>query len=97
MPSKEEEFKEAVNFIQNLPKEGPYQPTNDTKLKFYGWYKQATIGKCNTSRPGMFSPIERAKWDAWNKLGDMTKEEAMELYVIEFRLVQAAAEAAIQK
>ena len=32
---------------------------------------QATIGKCNTSRPGAFDFVGRAKWDAWNNLGDL--------------------------
>ena len=32
---------------------------------------QATIGKCNTSRPGAFDFVGRAKWDAWNSLGDL--------------------------
>jgi len=27
--------------------------------------------------------VERAKWDAWKKLGDITKEEAMNKYISE--------------
>lgn len=33
--------------------DGPVQPTQSDQLKFYGLYKQATIGDVNTSRPGM--------------------------------------------
>ena len=28
--------------------------SNETKLEFYGLYKQATVGPCNTSKPGLF-------------------------------------------
>jgi len=31
----EKRFRVAVDFIQGLPKEGPIQPSNDDKLKFY--------------------------------------------------------------
>lgn len=49
--------------------------TNDDKLVFYGLYKQATIGKCNTQRPGMLDFVGKKKWDSWNALGDMSAEE----------------------
>lgn len=37
----------------SLSQDGPVQPTQSDQLKFYGLYKQATIGDVNTSRPGM--------------------------------------------
>ena len=63
--SLEEQFKAACETIQNLPKNGPFQPSNEMLLKFYGYFKQATNGACNTSRPSVFKIVERAKWDAW--------------------------------
>ena len=33
---------------------------------------QATIGQCNIKRPGAFDFVGRAKWDAWNGLGDLS-------------------------
>ncbi len=51
--------------------------SNDTKLQFYSLYKQATVGKCNIPQPWAVQFEERAKWDAWNKLGNMSKETAM--------------------
>jgi len=55
---------------------------NDTqKLNFYGLYKQATVGPCNTDKPGFFDRAGRAKWDAWSGLGAMGKIEAMAGYV----------------
>ena len=56
-------------------------------LKFYGYYKQATEGQCNDVKPSFWDVIRRAKWEAWHKLGDMTEEEAMCLYVDELKQV----------
>ncbi|CAL1293867.1 unnamed protein product [Larinioides sclopetarius] len=84
MASVEEKFKAAVEIIKSLPKSGSIQPSNDTKLKFYSYFKQATEGPCELPKPGFWDVVNRAKWDAWNKLGDMSKEEAMQNYVQEF-------------
>jgi acyl-CoA-binding protein len=59
------QFDSAVEAIKNLPKNGPFQPSNELLLKFYAYYKQSTLGSCNTSRPSMFKVVDRAKWDAW--------------------------------
>lgn len=69
-------FNLAVASVDKLPEE----PSNDVKLKLYALYKQATVGKCSTSKPGVFDLVGRAKWDAWNTLGDMPKEKAQEEY-----------------
>ncbi|XP_013104670.2 acyl-CoA-binding domain-containing protein 6 [Stomoxys calcitrans] len=50
-------------------------------LQLYGLFKQATVGKCNTSKPSMFAMQARAKWSAWEELGSMSSEKAKELYV----------------
>ncbi|KAL3070558.1 hypothetical protein niasHS_007755 [Heterodera schachtii] len=81
MPSLDERFNAAVEIVQKLPKEGPLQTSNDQKLKFYSLFKQATIGNVNTSRPGMFSLVEKAKWDAWKSVEGMSAEEAKEKYI----------------
>lgn len=54
--------------------------SDETKLKFYALYKQATVGKCNTSQPWAIQVVERAKWEAWNALGNMSQETAMLKY-----------------
>ncbi|XP_067863262.1 acyl-CoA-binding domain-containing protein 5A isoform X2 [Heptranchias perlo] len=56
-------------------------------LKFYGYYKQATLGPCNIPRPGFWDPVGKYKWEAWNSLGDMSKEEAMIAYVEEMKKI----------
>uniref|UniRef100_G3MMA4 ACB domain-containing protein n=1 Tax=Amblyomma maculatum TaxID=34609 RepID=G3MMA4_AMBMU len=75
-PSPLERFNVAVTKVEKLPEE----PSNDVKLKLYALYKQATAGKCSTSKPGVFDLVGRAKWDAWNSLGDMPKEKAQDEY-----------------
>lgn len=52
-----------------------------TLLELYGLYKQATVGKCNVPKPGLFALQAKAKWNAWNDLADMTGEIAMQKYV----------------
>ncbi|GMR42973.1 hypothetical protein PMAYCL1PPCAC_13168 [Pristionchus mayeri] len=79
--SLEEKFKACVDIIQNLPKSGPVSVTYSEMLNMYGLFKQATQGPCCISQPGFWNVVERYKWDAWNRLGEMGKEEAMERYV----------------
>lgn len=52
-------------------------------LKFYAYYKQATLGPCTSSRPGFWDVVGRAKYDAWKALGDLPKTKAMANYVDE--------------
>lgn len=73
-------FKYAVEEIRNSETNNNNGPSNEEKLKFYGLYKQATIGKCNIAQPWAIQIVERAKWDAWDALGNMTKETAMMKY-----------------
>ncbi|KAF6720542.1 Acyl-CoA-binding domain-containing protein 5A [Oryzias melastigma] len=80
-------FEAAVKVIKSLAPDGPFQPSNDMMLKFYSYYKQATLGPCNIPRPGFWDAVGKAKWDAWNSLGDMEKEEAMAAYVDEMKLI----------
>lgn len=86
-PVYEQRFNAAVKVIQSLPSNGSFQPSNDMMLKFYSYYKQATQGPCNIPRPGFWDPVGKAKWDAWNSLGEMPKEEAMAAYVDDLKLI----------
>ncbi|XP_015278878.1 PREDICTED: acyl-CoA-binding domain-containing protein 4 [Gekko japonicus] len=82
----QKQFEAAVRVIQGLPKNGAsYRPSYEEMLRFYGYYKQATVGQCQISRPGFWDPIGRYKWDAWNRLGKMTKREAMAAYIQEMK------------
>ncbi|XP_077234636.1 acyl-CoA-binding domain-containing protein 1-like [Tasmannia lanceolata] len=85
----QEEFEEYAEKAKSLP-----PTTKDAeKLILYGLYKQATVGAVNTGRPGIFSPKERAKWDAWKAVEGKTKEEAMNDYITKVKQLQEAASA----
>ncbi len=75
----EENFNFAVEQIRNSSSKDS-KHSDDIKLKFYALYKQATIGKCNISQPWAYHVVDRAKWNAWNNLGNISKETAMTQY-----------------
>uniref|UniRef100_A0A674JDL3 ACB domain-containing protein n=1 Tax=Terrapene triunguis TaxID=2587831 RepID=A0A674JDL3_9SAUR len=66
---------------------GSYRPPYEVMLRFYSYYKQATVGSCEIPRPGFWDPIGRYKWDAWNRLGKMSREEAMAAYISEMKKI----------
>lgn len=71
------EFEQAKERLNSLPED----PGNEAKLKIYALFKQSTVGKVTTSRPGMMDFVGRAKWDAWNTLGDLTQADAQKAYI----------------
>jgi diazepam-binding inhibitor (GABA receptor modulating acyl-CoA-binding protein) len=71
------EFEIAAQEVQELPS----RPDNDTLLKLYALYKQATQGDVTGKRPGFTNPVGRAKYDAWGKIKGISTEEAMKAYV----------------
>jgi len=83
----EKAFNAAVNVIKSLPKDGDYKPPPDMMLRYYANFKQATVGACNITKPWAFDVVAKAKWDAWNNLANITKEEAMQNYVNELAQV----------
>ncbi|XP_047234030.1 acyl-CoA-binding domain-containing protein 4 isoform X3 [Girardinichthys multiradiatus] len=80
-------FQAAVDMIHNLPKNGSYRPSYEVMLRFYSLYKQAVCGPCVVPRPGFWDPVGRYKWDAWSRLGEMSRESAMAAYVEEMKKV----------
>lgn len=55
--------------------------SDDDKLYLYKYYKQATIGDVNISKPGFLNFTGVAKWNAWNTVKGITNEEAMNQYI----------------
>ncbi|KAI6699345.1 hypothetical protein NL676_013669 [Syzygium grande] len=49
--------------------------------KLYGLHKVALEGPCGERRPMAFRVSARAKWNAWQQLGNMSPEVAMEEYI----------------
>ena len=72
-----DKFKKAV--VES--REFAIRPDNDTLLKIYSLYKQATEGDNNSEQPGMFDFVAKAKYEAWNKLKGMSADDAMQQYV----------------
>jgi diazepam-binding inhibitor (GABA receptor modulator, acyl-CoA-binding protein) len=71
------EFEEAVAKSRQLSSQ-----SNDNLLKLYSLYKQATEGDINMEKPtNPFDLVGNAKYNAWEKLKGMPKEEAMKMYI----------------
>ncbi|XP_076906662.1 acyl-CoA-binding domain-containing protein 3-like isoform X1 [Bidens hawaiensis] len=54
---------------------------NDVQMQLYALHKVATEGPCREAQPMALKVSARAKWNAWQKLGNMNPDVAMELYI----------------
>ena len=70
-------FEDAVKESKSLSE----RPDNQTLLKIYALFKQASEGDNNGKRPGFTDIVGRAKFDAWKKLEGTTPEQAMQNYI----------------
>ena len=70
-------FEAAVAHSKNLSE----RPDNVTLLKMYALYKQASAGDNAEKKPGFTEVVERAKWDAWNKLKGTAADAAKQQYI----------------
>ena len=61
MPDLKKQFETAQADVKKLSK----RPDNEDMLRLYAHYKQATAGDVSGERPGAFSLVDRAKYDAW--------------------------------
>lgn len=58
------------------------RPDNNTLLKLYSLYKQATDGDAPADGPSnMFDIVGRAKHGAWSQLKGLTADAAMQQYI----------------
>jgi len=76
--SLKKQFDKAVFLIRNGPKR---ESSNEKKLSFYKYFKQATVGNVTGKQPWAVQLEARAKWDAWNSVRGMSSEEAMKKYI----------------
>ncbi len=74
-------FEQVVGTIKTLPADGPAQPSNELKLKFYGLFRQARDGDVHGDKPGVFDLVGKFKYQAWSHNKGMKKDEAMRQYV----------------
>ncbi|KAK8601128.1 hypothetical protein V6N13_059141 [Hibiscus sabdariffa] len=74
----EKVFGAAAKFIEH---KGDLGMENDVQMELYGLHKIATEGPCREPQPLAFMISSRSKWNAWQRLGNMNPEAAMEQYV----------------
>ncbi|XP_046564835.1 acyl-CoA-binding protein-like [Haliotis rubra] len=70
-------FNKAAEEVKNLKS----KPSDDEMLEIYALYKQATVGDCNTPKPGMLDLKGKAKWGAWDGKKGISQDEARVQYV----------------
>ncbi|CAD5175314.1 unnamed protein product [Musa acuminata subsp. malaccensis] len=75
-------FGEATEFV-HIKKGGDavLKLNNEAQMQLYGLQKIATEGPCNAQQPMALRVSARSKWHAWQRLGNMNPEVAMEQYV----------------
>ncbi|XP_015190369.1 PREDICTED: acyl-CoA-binding domain-containing protein 6 [Polistes dominula] len=73
----EKKFDKAAKYVQTIASE----LDSEQLLNLYSLYKQATIGPCNIPKPNWYQMQAKQKWVAWNSLGEMDQETAMNNYV----------------
>ena len=75
--SLEAKFQKASVDVQGLSQ----KPSNQDMLELYSLFKAASVGAVQGKRPGALNMVARAKYDAWSKLGEISKEDAMNQYI----------------
>jgi acyl-CoA-binding protein len=74
----EERFLAAADRVRN----GEVGALSDEmQLQVYGLYKQATVGAASKSPVPFWDVVGKAKFDAWSRLGSLSKREATLAYV----------------
>jgi acyl-CoA-binding protein len=73
------QFEAAVALTKTLTD----RPDNQTLLRLYSLFKQATDGDVSGKRPGFTDLVGRAKYDAWAALQGTPSEAAMQAYIDE--------------
>lgn len=89
-------FEKVVSIVNDKSIQPEKPASQSQKLRFYGLYKQATIGNLKEpnvaeepshndqrpkARPGIFDITGRLKYDAWDALSGKSKQDAMDEYV----------------
>ncbi|CAK9274542.1 unnamed protein product [Sphagnum jensenii] len=77
----EEQFGAASTYVASMVTLPGVKPSSEAMLQLYAYYKIATEGPCSTSQPSILQPTARAKWNSWQKLGNLPQEEAMQCYI----------------
>jgi acyl-CoA-binding protein len=71
------EFDAAVASSKTLTE----RPDNQTLLRLYSLFKQASEGDVSGKRPGFTDLVGRAKYDAWAGLQGTSSDSAKQAYI----------------
>ncbi|KAI3503030.1 hypothetical protein L1887_31465 [Cichorium endivia] len=78
----EKKFGAAVAFLGSKPSSDRVNLIdNEVKMQFYGLHRVAIEGPCFESQPMALKVSARANWNAWKRLENLGREEAMERYI----------------
>ncbi|XAR61951.1 hypothetical protein NMG60_11016511 [Bertholletia excelsa] len=80
MTELEEVFIAAANYVARENKDHD-RLDGDVQMQLYGLHKVAMEGPCHEPQPMVFNVSARAKWNAWQRMGNMSPEVAMERFV----------------
>jgi len=72
-----DKFQKAAEAVKSLPE----RPDNETLLKLYALFKQGSEGDVSGEKPGFFDFVGVAKYESWEKLRGVSKEDAQSRYV----------------
>ncbi|KAH8249679.1 hypothetical protein KR032_011384, partial [Drosophila birchii] len=81
-----QEFNQAAEDVKNLNS----TPGDNDLLELYSLYKQATVGDCNTDKPGFLDFKGKAKWEAWNNRKGLSNADAQTAYIAKVKALIAA-------
>ncbi|KAL1534201.1 acyl-CoA-binding domain-containing protein 3-like [Salvia divinorum] len=78
-------FAEAVNYVEcggkGREEDHLARLGSDVQMQLYGLHKVALEGPCLEPQPMALMVSARTKWNAWQGLGSMSREVAMEQYI----------------
>ena len=77
MTDAQSRFDQAALAAKSLPE----RPDNESLLQLYALYKQASAGDVSGEKPGFFDFVGIAKYEAWEKLQGLSRQEAQEQYI----------------
>ncbi|XP_058105749.1 acyl-CoA-binding domain-containing protein 3-like [Magnolia sinica] len=77
----ENRFDEVVRSVSSGRADVLEKVGSDVQMQLYGLHKVATEGPCYEPQPSVLKSAARSKWHAWQRLGNMNPEVAMEQYI----------------
>jgi len=79
----QDSFDEAVKIARDPQVGGMWSLSRAQKLQLYGYYKQSTEGPPppTMKQPSILNPAARQKYDAWQEVKTLSKDQAMTKYI----------------